>query len=140
MTLESHEQPILIASYASGSASIAQINAATKEAWRVIVSNPADRAQAAEILGVSPNDLPDSSPFSASAGEAGLGVVEGAILFFAIDFAKDVVYDLAKDQAKEALKKSFYRLWSFLVHPRVESQLRMDGLGAETKFDDDSKR
>jgi len=135
--MRDEEKQIEIASYASGAADLVQINDAVQKAWEQIVDDPVTRAEAAELLGRRPEDLPRRSPFSARPSEAGLGVVETALLIVAVDFARDLGYDMLKDAAKETVKSALKSLWNQLLKERVEEGLPTGGIGPETGVPDD---
>jgi hypothetical protein len=135
--MQDGEKRIEIGGYASGSAGLGQINDAIQRAWAQILADPGDRADAAKLLKIPAEDLPQLSPLFAQPSEAGLGVVETAILIVAVDFARDLGYDLLKDVTKDAVKTALKALWNKLVKERVEEDLPTGGIGHETHLPDD---
>jgi hypothetical protein len=132
-----NQEPVPIAGYGTGRSNAPQINGAITSAWGEILRDPNSAAEAASILKVPVEELPNMPPYFAEPYEGGTGVVETALIIFAYKLVDDVAYDLVKDVAKDAVKGALKVLWDDIVQERVEDQLESGGFGPERPIPDD---
>jgi hypothetical protein len=122
---------MLVAAYGTGNVGVPRLNLELHHVWKEILGDALMRKQAAQALGMLPDEFAKAypnSPFQFTAKEAGFGPVETAILVFVTAVAHDVIKDVAKDAAKTA----FVSLWE-IIKPKVEWNLPPNALGPESE-------